>query len=73
MEITEDTVLKEEPTFSDGCHKWGWLIAIVVTAAMNLIMFAYFQGTVSQSLTDLKERVVTLEQRIDRFIQKDYR
>jgi len=68
-----DVALMEERSFSDGCHKWGWLIAILATAILNLMMFAYFQGTVSQALTDLKERVITLEQRIDRMMQRDAR
>lgn len=54
----------------DGCHRWGWLITIIITAAMNLIMFAYFQGTVSQSLSDVKERVIRLEQQWDQYIRE---
>lgn len=56
--------------FADGCHKWGWLIAIISTALMNLVIYAYFQGTISQSLADTKERVIRLEQQWDQYIRE---
>ena len=52
--------------FLDSCHRYGWIITIVV----NLMFFAYFVGTTSERLDDLRERVGRLEQQWDQYLHE---
>jgi hypothetical protein len=52
--------------FADGCHRYGWLITIII----NALMLAYFVGTSNQSLQDIKERVGRMEQQWDRYLHE---
>lgn len=51
---------------ADGCHRYGWLLAIV----LNALMLAYFVGGQSQSLQDIKERVGRMEQQWDQYLRE---
>lgn len=55
--------------FSDGCHRYGWLITIMMTIVANFVMGAYLAGQQTQKLNDLEkgmdQRVNRLEQRLD--------
>lgn len=56
--------------FSDGCHRYGWLIALITTVIMQIIVAAYLAGSQTQKLQDVKEGVQEMKkdvnQRIDR-------
>lgn len=49
----------------DGCHRYGWVINLIMTLAM----FAYYQGSTSERLLDVKERVVRLENLFDAYFR----
>lgn len=53
-----------KPSFIDGCHRYGWIITIII----NAVMLAYFAGVQTQALTDIKERVGRLEQQWDKYL-----
>lgn len=55
-----------ENKFLDGCHRYGWLLAII----FNAILLAYFVGGESQALLDIKERVGRMEQQWDRYLHE---
>ncbi len=61
-------------SFTDGCHKYGWVITIVVTILIQLIAAAYMNGQQSQKVMDLKEffgnRIDRLERQVDELIQR---
>ncbi len=46
--------------FLDGCHRYGWLITIMV----NLALFAYFTGGLRADVTNLKESMNEAKSRI---------
>lgn len=52
--------------FFDGCHKYGWVITIVV----NLLLFASFVGSMYQRLDDVRDRVGRLERQWDRYLNE---
>lgn len=41
---------------SDGCHKYGWAINLIVM----VVMFAYFVGGLNTTVTDLRAQVASL-------------
>ena len=41
---------------ADGCHKYGWLINLVVMG----LMFAYFMGALNQTVNELRNQVSDL-------------
>lgn len=45
----------------DGCHRYGWLITIIV----NCIFLAFFTGSQTQRIEDLSHRLGRLEAQID--------
>lgn len=45
-------------SFSDGCHRYGWLITIIV----NLMALAYFAGGVSKTLEAQDQRIKLIEE-----------
>lgn len=53
-------------TFGDGCHRYGWIITIVI----NALLLAYFVGGQTQTLNDIKERVGRLEHQLDGYLLK---
>lgn len=58
--------MPEENTFLDGCHKYGWLLTIII----NALLLAYFVGGETASLADIKERVGRLEQQWDKYLHE---
>lgn len=43
--------------FADGCHRYGWIIAIVI----QLITVGYLSGVQTQKIQDVKENVQELK------------
>lgn len=52
-------------SIEDGCHRYGWIITIIVT----VLMWAFTVGTFKQSVDDMKSefehRIERLERQID--------
>lgn len=51
---------------ADGCHKYGWIINIVVMA----LMFAYFTGEMRVGVDDLKAQITHVESLVDQILLK---
>jgi hypothetical protein len=54
-------VLDKEASFVDGCHRYGWVITLIV----NLIVLAYLSGVVVSRVDGLSGRIERLERQID--------
>lgn len=56
--------------FLDGCHRYGWLIAPIITLLGAALMLAYSTGVMQQDLNSLHEQVrdgfTAVSQRITR-------
>lgn len=48
----------------DGCHKWGWIINLLVM----ILMFAYFVGEMNTGLASAKERLSRIENVLDQML-----
>lgn len=46
--------------FIDGCHRYGWIITIVV----NVAALAYFTGGLNQSVIDVRADVQILKSQV---------
>ena len=53
--------LGKEANFIDGCHRYGWIITLIV----NLIVLAYLSGVVVSRVDALGYRIDRLEHQID--------
>ena len=51
-------------TFADGCHRYGWLINLLVMFAM----FAYFVGGMRSDVNSLMDRQARVERVLDSII-----
>lgn len=45
---------------ADGCHRYGWLINILVM----FVMFAYFMGGINESIKAMDTRIGLLERAV---------
>ena len=50
--------------FSDGSHRWGWLINLVAM----LLAFAYFQGHLEQRITNLESHQIKMQEQLDKIL-----
>jgi len=57
---------KNYDAFFDGCHRYGWLITIIV----NVVAVVFFLATTYQKLEDLQIRVGRLEMQWDRYLHE---
>ena len=67
--------------FADGCHRWGWLIAILVGVAGQLIVVSVLAGQTTERINslgagiqsvkdDVNNRMNQLERRLDDVIRQ---
>lgn len=53
---------------ADGCHKYGWLISVVVQA----LLFAFMMGSMNQRIEDIGlymgQRMERLETQVDKVL-----
>ena len=57
----------------DGCHKYGWLIALIglcISVILNLVSIATYSSRIEQSLTDVLQRVDRLEKQQDNYLRE---
>lgn len=53
--------MSKREKFLDGCHKYGWIITIVV----QLFALSYFGGQLTARVDDVIKRVDRIESRLD--------
>ena len=59
--------------FLDGCHGYGWLIALIgllFSVVINLVSIATYSSRIEQSLTDVLQRVDRLEKQQDNYLRE---
>ena len=59
--------------FLDGCHRYGWLIALIglfISVVLNLVSIATYSSRIEQSLTDVLQRVDRLEKQQDNYLRE---
>lgn len=68
--------LKPANRFLDGCHKYGWVLNIIITA----LMFAYYLGGshsdmigMQRSIDGINQRMENLESRVNDLMMKEIR
>ena len=57
----------------DGCHKYGWLIALIglaISVVINIASIASYSSRIEQSLTDVLQRVDRLERQMDEYVRE---
>ena len=57
----------------DGCHRYGWLLALVgllISAVINVVSIASYSSRIEQSLTDVLQRVDRLERQMDEYLRE---
>lgn len=52
--------------FLDGCHRYGWLIAPIISMTGTLVMFAYFMGELHALVDGIERRVTRIEATLDK-------
>jgi hypothetical protein len=56
--------------FFDGCHRYGWILGPLLSAAMTLAMFAYYVGGLEEKVSGIKDEMtqgfVNFNQRVTR-------
>jgi hypothetical protein len=57
-------------SFLDGCHRYGWLINLLVTFATTLIMLARFSGMLEATQQQFDKRLTHVEQTITEILLK---
>ena len=60
-------------TFLDGCHRYGWLLALAglfISAVINIVSIASYSSRIEQSLTDVLQRVDRLERQMDEYLRE---
>jgi len=51
--------------FLDGCHKYGWLITVI----MNACLMAYFIGGMKADMVNIKDRLDKFENKLDKLFE----
>lgn len=54
--------------FIDGCHRYGWLLTIVI----NLLMASFVIGEMRQEMSDLTQRVARMEEQLEQYRREIY-
>jgi hypothetical protein len=62
------------PDLWDRCHRYGWVITLVLTILFQIAMWAATIGSFKQSVEDMKndfgQRIDRLERQVDKILEK---